>query len=1223
MDLPIKSADCQSVYIKLENVKLSNRKMKDIDTRTYKPLHKSGLPIYWAGILKYWTLALVFFLFLSCCIQDANAQSITWTKTDIGNTGATGTYSESAGTHTVGGAGSSISSTSDSFTFVSTPAAGNIEMFARVASQSNTTPYSVAGIMIRNSLNADSAHALVGVSPQNGVNFTSRSSTGGTSSRTLGATIDSPVYLRMVKSGNDFAGYQSVDGINWTLVGKVNIPSISNTFYVGFAVCSYSYGNLSTASFDNVSILNTVPQRSPNLKLWLRSDVNLSTDSNNFYWQDQSGMGNTATQSTTNDQPSLVTSAVNGKPALSFDGSTDFMFIPGGFSDFTKGASIFVVGKTTAFPPVGLTILDFSKGLYYDDNVTLLGSSPNTLSLTVYNGSTISTVSSTSGLTLNQYQLYEAIHDGNASASIYTDGVFGAKGAIENINNVDRSTNAIGRYGPGTFIFQGEIAEVLVFDKGLSDSERVSIEAYIYNKYAIGSQPTATPPVIVPGDSVFSSGPQTVSISADPTASIYYTTDGSAPTTSSTLYSGEFSVSATTTVKAIAEQQYFNTSPVATALVEIESLTSNVSRDGLLLWLKSDNGITKSGSNISGWSDVSGNRNDLTQSESSNKPTFVSSAINSLPAVSFDGSNDFLNIPDGFSDFSKGASIFVVSKPTAFPNANPTILDLGNGTSSDNIILSTASPNSLSFDVNDGSTASSLSSSSGLTLNQYQVFEAFQEGEDTASILTDGVLGSRGAIFDINILQRVNNRLGDTSSGGSNFQGEIAEVLIYDRKLSKSEQWFVESYLNHKYGLSVTAPFISPSSGVYDSNSLSVSISADNGANIYYTTDGSTPTTGSTVYTAPFDINSSTVVKAIADKSSVTSSVSSSYLNFDFNASTVARDNLQVWLKGDFGVVTNGSSVTNWIDLSGSGNNAVQTNSSDQPTFKTDAINSLPALSFDGSSDFLQLPPGFNNFTKGVSMFVVSNATAIPVVDVIFLDFGKGLYYNDTLTFSGSYFDALGLTLYNGSTYSNVTSSSGFTLNQFKLYEAMQDGSSNASLFANGLVQAEGAFDNINNVTRSTNVIGKYGAGTNLLQGDIAEVLVYNSKLTDSERISVESYLIQKYQLSNTAVLAPTLSIETGTLQEPARVAITANKDATIYYTTDGTTPTTSSAVYTEPVSVIYSLTLQAIAVVNGQSSSVSSATYTLDTTKWPKPDAFDTTPLHLNLQLPTTATPQ
>ena len=60
-----------------------------------------------------------------------------------------------------------------------------------------------------------------------------------------------------------------------------------------------------------------------------------------------------------------------------------------------------------------------------------------------------------------------------------------------------------------------------------------------------------------------------------------------------------------------------------------------------------------------------------------------------------------------------------------------------------------------------------------------------------------------------------------------------------------------------------TAPTISPAAGAI-SGATTVTL-ADSGTNhsIYYTTDGSTPTTASTLYTAPFSVNPGTTVKAI------------------------------------------------------------------------------------------------------------------------------------------------------------------------------------------------------------------------------------------------------------------------------------------------------------------------------------------------------------------------
>lgn len=61
----------------------------------------------------------------------------------------------------------------------------------------------------------------------------------------------------------------------------------------------------------------------------------------------------------------------------------------------------------------------------------------------------------------------------------------------------------------------------------------------------------------------------------------------------------------------------------------------------------------------------------------------------------------------------------------------------------------------------------------------------------------------------------------------------------------------------------LAAPVVSPGSDSYGDDRL-VTLSAAEGADIYYTTDGSTPTEKSDMYKAPFEIDSSVIVKAIA-----------------------------------------------------------------------------------------------------------------------------------------------------------------------------------------------------------------------------------------------------------------------------------------------------------------------------------------------------------------------
>jgi hypothetical protein len=78
---------------------------------------------------------------------------------------------------------------------------------------------------------------------------------------------------------------------------------------------------------------------------------------------------------------------------------------------------------------------------------------------------------------------------------------------------------------------------------------------------------------------------------------------------------------------------------------------------------------------------------------------------------------------------------------------------------------------------------------------------------------------------------------------------------------------------------------------------------------------------------------------------------------------------------------------------------------------------------------------------------------------------------------------------------------------------------------------------------------------------------------------------------------APTFSPAAGTYTSAQMVTISdATSGATIYYTSNGTAPTTSSNVYTGPIMVSSTETMQAIAVAAGDTNStVASAAYTIN----------------------------
>jgi hypothetical protein len=95
------------------------------------------------------------------------------------------------------------------------------------------------------------------------------------------------------------------------------------------------------------------------------------------------------------------------------------------------------------------------------------------------------------------------------------------------------------------------------------------------------------------------------------------------------------------------------------------------------------------------------------------------------------------------------------------------------------------------------------------------------------------------------------------------------------------------------------------------------------------------------------------------------------------------------------------------------------------------------------------------------------------------------------------------------------------------------------------------------------------------------------------------NYLSAQYTLNYPATPAPVLSLASGSYSVAQRLTITDSlTGSTIYYTTDGTTPTTSSTEYTGPITVSSTETIEAIAARSGYSiSAVTTATYTINTT--------------------------
>jgi len=154
-------------------------------------------------------------------------------------------------------AGSDIWGTSDQFHFAYKQFSGVGSIKAKVVSVANTDPWAKAGVMMRESLDADAKHIMVVVSPSSGVSLQDRPTAGGGSEEVTVTGVKAPQWVRLTRSGNTFTGEYSADGNNWDLVGSVTMP-MSTEVYIGFCLTSHNASARGTANFSNVDISGTV-----------------------------------------------------------------------------------------------------------------------------------------------------------------------------------------------------------------------------------------------------------------------------------------------------------------------------------------------------------------------------------------------------------------------------------------------------------------------------------------------------------------------------------------------------------------------------------------------------------------------------------------------------------------------------------------------------------------------------------------------------------------------------------------------------------------------------------------------------------------------------------------------------------------------------------------------------------------------------------------------------
>jgi glucosylceramidase len=333
-------------------------------------------------------------------------------------------------------------------------------------------------------------------------------------------------------------------------------------------------------------------------------------------------------------------------------------------------------------------------------------------------------------------------------------------------------------------------------------------------------------------------------------------------------------------------------------------------------------------------------------------------------------------------------------------------------------------------------------------------------------------------------------------------------------------------------------PTFSPAAGTFTSAQTVTLSDTTTGASIYYTTNGTTPTESSTLYSAPIAVSSTTTIEAIAVDAPT-------YTNSNVATGTFTI-NLPVAATPTFspapGTFTAAQSVT-LSDATTGASIYYTTNGSTPTTSSTLYSPSTPiAVSATTTINAIAVATGYSNSAVATGTFTINlPAAATPTFSPAPGTFtsAQSVTLSDTTTGASIYYTT------NGSTPTTAST----------LYSPSTPIAVSATTTINAIAVATGYTNSV------------VATGT--------------------------------YTINIPVAATPTFSPAAGTFSSAQSVTLSdTTTGASIYYTTNGSTPTTSSTLFSAstPIAVSATTTIKAIAVATGYTNSaVATGTYTIN----------------------------
>ena len=175
-----------------------------------------------------------------------------------------------AGTYTMTAAGVDIWDAADEMHYAYKTLSGVGSITVKVVSLQNTDPFAKAGVMIRNSLDPDSANVALLLTPENGVRFQYRQTAGDITDREFDDTLVAPYWVKLERDlGSGFRGYTSPDGVNWQQFTLRPSVTMDSNVYIGLALTSHVAGVTCEAVFSNVTMTGNISGQ------WTHQDIGI------------------------------------------------------------------------------------------------------------------------------------------------------------------------------------------------------------------------------------------------------------------------------------------------------------------------------------------------------------------------------------------------------------------------------------------------------------------------------------------------------------------------------------------------------------------------------------------------------------------------------------------------------------------------------------------------------------------------------------------------------------------------------------------------------------------------------------------------------------------------------------------------------------------------------------------------------------------------------------